>query len=130
MGTALDQPCAHLEERTDGADVRRRDRVLEFSRGSVTHASVNSCIRDHHQSNRRLPEKLGLGADATKCRELPADIGASPPGATDDSVSACAPRRSPPSPARAAPAPRERLPTRGAALALAPTKAVPSINYA
>ena len=21
MGTALDQPCAHLEERTDGADV-------------------------------------------------------------------------------------------------------------
>ena len=39
VGTALDQPCAHLEERTDGADVRRRERVLEFSRGSVTHAS-------------------------------------------------------------------------------------------
>ena len=57
------------------------------------------------------------GADATKCRELPADIGASPPGATDDSVSACAARRSPPSPARAAPAPRERLPTRNSALA-------------
>ena len=43
MGTALDQPCAHLEERTDGADVRRRDRVLEFSRGSVIHASA-PCI--------------------------------------------------------------------------------------
>ena len=60
------------------------------------------------------------GSNATKCRELPAGIGASPPGATDDSVSACAPRRSPLSPARAAPAPpasafrRATLPSRGA----------------
>ena len=46
MGTALEQPCAHLEERTDGADVRRRDRVLEFSRGSVIHASP-PCTATH-----------------------------------------------------------------------------------
>ena len=53
-------------------------RLTSSASGRVS-ASINSCIGDHHQSNRRLPEKLGLGADATKCRELPADIGASPP---------------------------------------------------
>ena len=54
MGTALDQPCAHLEERTDGADVRRRDRVLEFSRGSVTHGSSPCTL-------------LGVAVNVLKC---------------------------------------------------------------